>query len=251
MAFERSSRTAAIRRLGRLACIIGLASLGLPSGGCNEPASPRAGPARVQQEEPCQAEPLEAFDASEIGSTGGSASFTARVTGIEAPDEFGRVAVALEEKSGTPHRLSLRLGAATNPLLAGSEYDFALERVGGTPPASALVVRDASGLVLAGATDQGIGAHVLAGGVPGFALELLASTCASRPHDACVEAAFNLPLRVSHGGASATIYQGSDAVLEGYQVRCLVAQRVQYSSRCADYALPGVSWIITGPTPIK
>ena len=251
MAFERNSKTAAIRRLGQLVSIVGLASLGLPLGGCNEPASPRTGPARAQQDEPCQAEPLEAFDASEIGSAGGSASFTARVTGIEAPDEFGRTVVALAESGGALHRLSLRLGGATNPLQAGSEYDFALERVGGTPPASALVVRDAAGLVLAGATDQGIGAHVLAAGVPGFALELLPSGCGSRPHDACVEAAFNLPLRVTHGGRSATIFQGGDALLEGYQIRCLVAQRVQYSSRCADYALPGVSWIITGPPPIK
>ncbi len=219
--------------------------------GCNEPASPGARVTRTTTEAACAAPPLDAFDASEAGAlaaTGGR--FDARVSAIGDPDAFGLTAVVLRNADGSEHHLVLRLGGDPVPLSPGAEYSFDLQHIGGSPPASALVVRDAEGLVFAGVTDQTLGAHVATQGIPGFTLKLLDATCASRPHDDCLEAVFNLPLQVSVGGASATLYNGQSAQLGGYTVRCRVAQSARYSGHCPDYGLPGVSYTIARtPSP--
>ncbi len=104
--------------------------------------------------------------------------------------------------------------------------------------------RDGETLVFAGASDQGIGSHVLAGGIPGFDFELLAPTCASRAEGNCFDAVFNRPLRVSHGGEHVELFQGGSAQLAGYEVQCRIAQQVTYSGRCADFAVHAVSYTI-------
>jgi len=221
--------------------------------GCNDPAAPGAHAIHTTTpQESCEAAPLEAFDAYDAGALGSTgARFDARVSAIGDPDAFGQTAIVLRNADGTEHRLVLRLGGDAAPIQPGAEYTFDLQHIGGSPPASALVVRDAEGLVFAGATDQTLGAHVLAQGIPGFALALLDPTCASRPHDDCVEALFNLPLQVTTGGASATLYNGQSAELGGYTVRCRVAQSARYSGRCPDYGLPGVSYTIARNPPVR
>ena len=221
--------------------------------GCHDPAAPGAHETRtVTPQESCEAAPLEAFDAYDAGALGSTGSrFDARVSAIGDPDAFGQTAVVLRGADGSEHHLVLRLGGDSTPLQPGAEYTIDLQHIGGSPPASALVVRDADGLVFAGATDQTLGAHVLAQGIPGFRLALLDPTCAGRPHDDCVEALFNLPLQVTIGGASATLYNGQSAELDGYSVRCRVAQSARYSGHCPDYALPGVSYTIARIPPTR
>ena len=214
--------------------------------GCNEPASPRGAVAiKTVAAEPCAAEPLAAFDcAQEGGSASGALHFSGVVTAAEPADEFGRQRFNVREASGTEHRLAFQAPDQTLPVEVGKGYDFELDRVGGMPTASGLIVRDGQGLVFAAASDQGLGSHVLQAGVPGVGLELLPSTCASRAKGDCFDAVFNRALQVSYAGASAKLYQGQSAQLGGYEVRCLIAQQVTYSARCADYALHAVSYTI-------
>jgi hypothetical protein len=211
--------------------------------GCNEPASPRRlGTSAV---DPCLAEPLAPFDcALEGGMSGISIRFSGRVTGIEPADEFGRVHVVVREASGTDRRLTIQAPVQALPVANGGTYDFEIDRVGGMPTATGLIVRDDAGLVFAAASDQGIGDHVLAKGVPGITLALAASDCPSRPHDACVESVVNRTLRVSTAGKDAALHNGESATLGGYAVRCLIAQQVKYSNRCSDFALFEVSYTI-------
>jgi hypothetical protein len=214
--------------------------------GCNEPASPRAGAAlRAVAAQPCTAEPLAPFDcAQEGGQAVGTLHFSGVVTGTEGTDEFGRLHFEVKEPSGAVHRLAFQAAGQPVPVEVGSSYEFELDRVGGMPTASGLIVRDQQGLVFAGASDQDIGSHVLEAGVPGFGLELLASSCPSRGEGDCFDAVFNRPLQVSFGGGTVTLHQGESAQLGGYEVRCLIAQQVKYRASCADFALYAVSYTI-------
>jgi hypothetical protein len=214
--------------------------------GCNQPASPQNQPASTATgADACQAEPLAPFDCSIAGGMPGTSTrFSGQVTGIEPADEFGRLHYVVREASGAEHRLALKAPDQTLPIVSGGTYDFELDRVGGTPTASGLIVRDEAGVLFAAASDQGIGDHVLADGAPGITLGLVALDCSSRPHDACVEGIFNRTLQVSIAGQEAALHNGESAVVGGYSVRCLIAQQVKYSARCRDFALFGVSYTI-------
>jgi hypothetical protein len=226
-----------------MAALVGVV-LAVP--GCNEPASPRGQiRAKSSAAEPCAAEPLAPFDcAEEGGASQPSIRFSGQVASIAAPDEFGRWRYVVREASGTEHRLLVQAPDAGLPVVIGQTYDFELERVGGMPVASALLVRDAEGLVFAGASDQGVGDHVFKNGVPEVALQLLPSRCASRAQGDCFDAVFNRALQVSRAGESVEIYQGGRVSLGGYEVRCLIAQQVSYNTRCRDFALVAVSYTI-------
>ena len=230
-----------------LALAIPLSVAVFAAAGCNEPASPRGAVARkTAATEPCAAEPLAPFDcAQDGGSDAGSVHFSGVVSATEAADEFGRQHFSVREASGLVHRLVFQAAGQPLPVEEGQAYDFELDRVGGMPPVSGLIVKDGHGLVFAGASDQGIGDHVLKAGVPGIEVELLPSTCASRARGDCFEAVFNRALQVSGAGENARLYQGESARLGGYEVRCLIAQQVQYSARCADFGLHAVSYTIT------
>lgn len=227
--------------------MVALAFWALTVGGCNEPASPTAGAGAARAAvEPCGGEPLDPFVAFEVG--GGEAtsrSFSGQVVEIGAPDPFAGTRYRVREATGKEHVLVCRMPGRALPLVTGRTYDFALDYVGGTPSASGLVVTDQDGLLFAGASDQGVGDHVLGAGVPGFALRLLPITCPSRGQGECYDAVFNRGLEVTSGDRKATLYQGDAARVAGHDVRCLIAQQVTYSSRCADYALHAVSYTIT------
>jgi len=215
--------------------------------GCNQPSSPRgqAGTTTAGAEG-CQAEPLAPFDCSiEGGMPGTQAHFSGKVTDIEPADGFGRLHYLVQEAAGSEHRLAFQAAGQALPVEKGGTYEFEIERVGGSPTAGSLIVRDQEGVLFAGASDQGIGSHVLAGGVPGFTLGLAATDCPSRPHDPCVEAVYNRTLQVAFaGGQQAALFNGETATLGGYTIRCLIAQDVKYGGHCPDYALYGVSYTI-------
>jgi hypothetical protein len=214
--------------------------------GCNEPASPRGQfRAKSLAAEPCAAEPLAPFDcAPEGGTSQVSIHFSAQVASIAVPDEFGRRLYVVREASGMEHRLAVQAPDPGLPVVTGQTYEFELERVGGMPAASGLIVRDPEGLVFAGASDQGVGDHVFRDGVPEVALQLLPSRCASRAQGDCFDAVFNRALEVSRGGEQVELFQGGRVSLGGYEVRCLIAQQVKYNTRCRDFALVAVSYTI-------
>jgi len=214
--------------------------------GCNEPASPRAQlQGRSVAADRCTAQPLAPFDCAEIGGTfQTSLRFSGTVAAIEAPDEFGRWHIGVREPSGAEHRLAYQAPDQPPPVETGHAYDFEIDRAGGMPPASGLIVRDAEGLVFAGASDQGIGDHVLAGGIPGVGLRLLPPACASRGAGDCFEAAFNQALEVSRADERVELVQGERVTLGGYDVRCLIAQQVKYNTRCRDFAMVAVSYTV-------
>lgn len=221
--------------------------------GCNEPASPRPQQTtRPSAAEPCSAEPQAPFDCAVEGAPSDpSLHVTGQVTAIEAPDDMGRRHIAVSERTGTVYRLAVQPSDLELPLETGHTYDFELDRVGGMPPASGLIVRDADGIVFAGASDQGIGMHVLTGGVPGVGLELLAPTCPSRGAGECYDAVFNRALKLTLGGETVELHQGESVQLGGYVVHCRIAQQVKYSARCADFAMHAVSYTIARTAIVK
>lgn len=226
---------------------VSIAAIVVLAAGCRQPAVPDADPVtrdgegRGRTADACTAEPLVAFDASlDVPMSETTLEFEGVLESSDPADEFGRVSYRFTS-SGGPRRLVVR--GATLPLRDGASYAVRVERVGGSPPASGLLVRDANGLVFAAASDQTIGGLVLAGGVPGFALRLENSTCASRGAGECFRAAVNRPLRVQHGDASATLHHGDVARLGAFDVRCLIAQQVEYGG-CPDFALHAVSFTI-------
>jgi len=118
--------------------------------GCHDAAAPR-GVAQTSGADPCAAQPLEAFDASLDGASSEPvATFSGEVTAIDPADAFGRILVRIGVSSGTEQRLWVRNSGRLLPLQVGGSYSFHLEHVGGSPPASALVVRDAGGSDLGG-----------------------------------------------------------------------------------------------------
>jgi hypothetical protein len=193
----------------------------------------------------CEAEPrghLVAFleqDAPPLSArfAGTVASFTPG----PAPDTYRYV---IRDAAGAERRLAYRAPGGPLPVKEGGAYEFQVDYVGGAPAASGLLVRDARGLVFAGATDQRLGDHVLKEGVPDFALELRPAACPSRPAGTCHESITNRPLRVTHGGRPADLLQGQSVRQGAYRVTCLTAQSVVYRSGCADAGLPAVSYLI-------
>ena len=215
----------------------------LVGSGCNQPAglTHHSGNSTADA---CAAEPLTPFDVSAMDFDP-SAGLAGTLQAVPPPDEFGRTILTVRDASGAEHRLALTLPPGSSVSIApGAKVTIHLERVGGWPSASALVVEDDAGLLFAGASDQAIGALVLKGGISGFTFELFDQGCASRAHDNCIASVTNLGLRVTHGGESATLHHRDTATLGGFEVRCLVAQHATYTGRCQDYALQGVSFTI-------
>jgi hypothetical protein len=150
----------------------------------------------------------------------------------------------IRDASGAERRLAYRAPRGPLPVKEGGAYDIQVDYVGGAPAASGLLVRDAAGLVFAGATDTRLGAHVLRDGLPDLTLALVASACASRRATDCYESITNQILRVTHGGRSVDLMNGQSARVGPYQVTCLAAQAVGYRERCADAGLPAVSYLV-------
>jgi hypothetical protein len=157
------------------------------------------------------------------------------------PDVYRYV---IRDATGGERRLVYRAPGGPLPLDEGRSYEFQVDYVGGAPAASGLLVRDAAGLVFAGASDQRLGSHVLKDGISPFTLAVLPPSCSSRRSDTCFDAITNVPLQVRTEGASVELHNGESARLGPYRVTCLTAQAVAYSSRCADAGLPAVSYVI-------
>lgn len=158
--------------------------------------------------------------------------------------EGGFFLVTLRDTLGQIQSLRYRGTGGAVPFRVGSSYDIRIDLVASVPPASALVVRDAAGLLFAAATDEAVGKQVLTDGLPKIQVELLPSGCRSRARETCYESITNAILRVTHGGESADLFNGQTSRLGPYHIRCLTAQKVKYSSRCADAGLPSLSYVI-------
>lgn len=193
----------------------------------------------------CAAEPLGelvAFSASALAPP------TAEVEGTlteytPAGDGYSRLVV--RQDSGGLDTLRVSVPDDFLKLEIGHAYAFRVEHVGGRPPASALVISDQDGLVFAGATDGTIGGHVLKDGLPGFTFELVDGGCESRDRSPCYEAIINRRLDVrGEDNETLSLFNGDSGRIGTFQVTCLTAQHVDYSSQCADAGLPAVSWIV-------
>jgi hypothetical protein len=173
-----------------------------------------------------------------------SARFSGTVVSVapgSGPDAYRYV---IRDAAGAERRLAYRAPDGPLPVKEGAAYEFQVDYVGGAPAASGLLIRDRTGLVFAGATDQGLGAHVLKDGLPGLTLELRPPACPGRAAGTCFESITNRPLRVTHEGRPADLLQGQSVRLGPYRVTCLAAQSVVYRSGCADAGRPGVSYLI-------
>ena len=142
------------------------------------------------------------------------------------------------------------------PVVAGRTYDLAVEMVMGEPSAGAIVLSDADGLVLAAASDTGLGENVLAAGPPGFTLRLVEAGCRGREVTKCFVERVNMALEVTlageakhedaatHERTTVRLGHGQKARLGAYEVACQAAERVKYSPKCADAGVLAVSWTI-------
>jgi hypothetical protein len=159
-----------------------------------------------------------------------------------SPDAYRYV---IRDAAGAERRLAYRAPGGPLPIKERVSYDFQVDYVGGAPAASGMLIRDGSGLVFAGATDQRLGAHVLKDGLPDLVLALLPGACRSRSSSTCYESITNQVLRASHSGRTVELRHGQSARLNGYQIRCLTAQAVTYRRGCADAGLPAVSYLVS------
>jgi hypothetical protein len=154
------------------------------------------------------------------------------------------------------HRYRLRAGEpdliltyrAPEPIpgvTAGGSYRFQVDYSMGSPDASGIIVSHEDRLIFAAVSDQKMGQHVLAEGIPGFEIEALPPACPSRGRTDCHESLINVPMRVRHAGSSVTLHHGEASPLGDFVVRVLTAQEVTYASRCADAGLTGISLSIS------
>jgi len=151
----------------------------------------------------------------------------------------------IRDSLGTRYRLGYDGKGEPLPIQVGRQYELEVDHLGRFPAVMGILVSDAKGLLFAAASDLKVGGQVLTSGVPGFDLELLPATCPSRPHGICYDAIYNLPLRVTHRGKSATLVHAASVHLGRYRIICLTAQRVVTSRNCADATQFGISYIIT------
>ncbi len=174
---------------------------------------------------------------------------TVRVESVSAFDEQGMQRLVVRDTSGAAldtlaYGAPPEAGAPSLPVQEGDVIDLVLDHVGGFPSASGILIRDDGGLRFLGVADQRPGQTVLKGGIPGWDLALGAGTCESRPHDECYDAVINAPLRVAHDADTLQVYHGESGKLGAWRVSCYTAQRVDYTSNCADAGLVGVSYTI-------
>jgi hypothetical protein len=203
-----------------------------------------------RDEERCRAAPRATFRA--FLEEGGepmppvvSERFSAAVVADLPEDEFGMRRLVLRGADGRERRLAYAFPGGALPVRAGEAHEFQIDVVAGSPAASGVVISDTEGLLFAAASDQRPGLHVLAGGIPGFELELLPATCPERGREQCISSARNAPLRVARAGRSVTLLHGESAALDGYRVDVLAAQEIRYDPRCADAGVVALSYAIT------
>ncbi|MBI4094417.1 MAG: hypothetical protein HY436_01275 [Candidatus Liptonbacteria bacterium] len=126
----------------------------------------------------------------------------------------------------------------------GKHFRFHVDQAAGYPTVSGILMDDQGSLALAAASDDGPGRTVLREGVPGFQVEMLSSSCPSRPRGSCYESLRNAPLRFSRGGTRVELMHGEQADLQGYRIYVLTSQEIVYTNACADAGLIGLSYLI-------
>jgi hypothetical protein len=211
----------------------------LPVQGC----APKSGP------KDCFREPASAMTVYVDSRSPTPSRFRGTVTEIDTAAADGFVVVTVRDSLLVERKIHVSAAGSSLPLRKGPAYDFQIESVGGFPSASGLIVRDSTGILYAGASDQTVGGHVLKDGVPGFALTLESAGCPSRPHDDCYDGLYNLRLSVTHAGQTIRLMHPETGRVDAYAITCLVAQRVDYNGKCADAGLQGVSWTIERTNP--
>jgi len=193
----------------------------------------------------CQAEPVgnvTAFlaEPNEIGAF----RLAGTLGAFPGPSSNGLSQLVIHDAQGADHVLAYEVPGSALPIQPGGAYTFVIEHVGRFPPASALLISDAKGLLFAGVSDIAVGGMVLTSGIPGFSFALLPSSCESRSHSECLESLRNAPLRVTRGGESVDLFNGESAELGGYRVTCLTAQELVLSNQCADAGMICVSYTL-------
>jgi hypothetical protein len=166
------------------------------------------------------------------------------VVSVERAKGGGAERIVFRDSAAAEYSIALDIPWVTSPFVTGRRYEILVEYIGGAPAASGLVVADSLGLVLAGASDQGIGAHVLKGLPSGWEMALGPTDCKSRARSRCYKSITNAALEVNHEGRGVSLWNGQSLLLDGYRVVCLTAQRVEYEGGCADAGLHAVSWVI-------
>jgi len=173
-----------------------------------------------------------------------------------APETGGVPRYSVTEPDGKTRRLAFFDPGGVLPVVAGRAYDLTVETVMGEPTAGALLLSDADGLVLAAASDTGLGENVLAAGPPGFTLRLVEAGCRGREVTKCFVERVNMALEVTlegeatrqdaatHERTTVRLGHGRKARLGAYEVACQAAERVKYSPKCADAGVLAVSWTI-------
>jgi len=131
------------------------------------------------------------------------------------------------------------------PIEIGTTYRFVVDYAPGFPDGSGMLIFAGDELYFAAFTGQAMFQHVLKQGIAGFEISTGEPRCPSRGRSTCHDALVNLPLIITRGAESRTIYHGQSATLGGYRIDALSVQKVKYSSRCADAGLAAISFTIT------
>jgi hypothetical protein len=191
----------------------------------------------------CGREPLTPLAVYLEANVPSPARFRGEVTAMDSAAD-GAVVITVRDSLGAERKIHFAAAGCRLPLRRGADYDFEVEVVGGFPPACGLAVRDSAGLLFAGATDQAPGSHIFKGGIEGFSLALLPTSCPSRGQSACYRALYNQQLGVTRGGRTRRLMHPQSGLLDGFLIHCRLAQHVLYDRRCADAGLPAVSWTL-------
>ena len=174
----------------------------------------------------CDLEPVGSVNAFFVGENA-SRDVVATVSAI-APLE-GMAGFRYDMRDGA--RLTWMAKDPMPNVVAGGTYRFVVDYRGGWPDASFILVFEGDRLIFAGVTDRQTV-------IPGLAITTGDATCASRGRTKCHESLVNVPLIVD----GQSLYHGESARVGEFEVRVLTAQKVRYSSRCADAGLPHVSY---------
>ncbi len=170
--------------------------------------------------------------------------FEGSIVARRPPDALGLERIEIKDGAGRMRTLAFHAPGLSFPLRLGASYGFRVEFVGEAPHTCALVVTDRRGPCLIAVTDLRPGSSVSKTGVPGFDVELEPHRCPSRPHDECYDAIYNTTLQVARGKTAVRLHHGEAASLGEWRIHAFTAQEPVSSPRCADAAVPGVSYLI-------
>lgn len=197
--------------------------------------------------DPCLAEPMSHLVAYVEGESGPTSRRHESGAAFRAarPLDDGFVRLTFGLSNGDSMAVRVRSPITEWPLAVAGLYDVTVEFVGGSPSLSGFVISDATGPIVAGASDQRPGGRIFpeGGPLPGLVLALSRSSCGSRPHGNCFESIVNQRLRVNRGDEPLDLVHGESADVGGFRLTCLAAQEAKYAPRCADAGLVAFSWV--------